>query len=112
MDVKDFIADTLIQIIAGVKQAQDYASKNGAIVNSGDDSQFKHIGNTQQIITTLHNIEFDILVTTSDNIHTKAGVQVFFPRLVEAGGVSHNESGDFTSNRVRFSVPIIFPEQK
>jgi hypothetical protein len=25
MDVKDFIADTLIQIIAGVKLAQDYA---------------------------------------------------------------------------------------
>jgi hypothetical protein len=106
MDVKDFIADTLIQIIAGVKLAQDYASKNGAIINAGNDSRNDFTG----ILT--QKIDFDIFVTTSDNIKTKTGVQVFFPSLLDVGGVSRHESGDITANRVRFSVPVLFPEQE
>jgi hypothetical protein len=106
MDVKDFIADTLIQIIAGVKQAQDYAVQNGAIVNAGLDNRDPSSREPTQ------QVDFDIFITTSDSTKIKTGVQVFFPNLLNVGGASRHESGDLTANRVRFSVPVLFPKQK
>lgn len=33
MDLKDFVSETLKEIIAGVKEAQEYAKEHGAIIN-------------------------------------------------------------------------------
>lgn len=33
MDLKDFVSETLKEIIEGVKDAQDFAIENGAVIN-------------------------------------------------------------------------------
>ena len=111
MDIQEYISDTLIQIIAGVKKAQDYATQNGAIVNAGNDIQYRGHNKLEHTTPTTQEIEFDILVTTSDNTRAQSGVQVLFPTFLGTGGVSQREAGDIAANRVRFTVPVIFPEQ-
>ena len=33
MDLKDFVSETLKEIISGVEEAQEYAKKHGAVIN-------------------------------------------------------------------------------
>lgn len=34
MDLKEFVSETLKEIIAGIKDAQEYAKENGSIINA------------------------------------------------------------------------------
>ena len=72
MELKDFIAETLKQIIDGVKEAQNYASEHGGIINPEGIVIYKDSGNSTSYSGKFNSepaqtIDFDIAVTTQDS---------------------------------------------
>jgi hypothetical protein len=95
MDVKEFISDTLKQIIDGVKDAQAYATGKDAVV-------VPYYGNRQ-------NIDFDIAVTVVEGKETggKAGISVW---SIGAGVSGKSESSSSTASRIKFEIPVELPK--
>lgn len=114
MKLEDFISESIIQIISGVKKAQDYASQNQALINPITLQQAKSSGDSYYDSRTLRPaqvIDFDISVTTKEDgkVSGKAGVFVSVLKLgVEGTEGTENQ----ISNKIKFSVPILLPTQK
>jgi hypothetical protein len=95
MDIKEFVSDTLKQIIDGVVDAQQYAKTKRAVVAPYHDYQ--------------KNIGFDIAVTVDESKQKegKAGITVWSV----GGGVSgKTESSSSTVSRIKFEIPIELPQ--
>ncbi len=113
MELKDFVSETLKQILEGVKTAQGYTKETGGkIVPAG---MGQTASNTHPQIYAKNGefvqmIEFDVAVTTTEEDKAKGGVGVF----VGAFGVGvQGENGIQNSaiNRIQFKVPIVLPNQ-
>ena len=108
MNLREFVKETLIQIVAGVADAQSRPpgaqgdggpTTSGAIVNPTRDEG----------VRVIQDVEFDVAITASDATEAGGGLstalQVVGLRL-GASSASREES----ISRVRFSVPIVYPE--
>src|SRR5689334_13522410 len=81
MDLKDFVSQTLCQIIEGVKDAQSKASEHGGNINPrfarGSPERFSDHG-----LMHLHSggfaqfVQFDVALTATSGTGTKGGVGV------------------------------------
>lgn len=106
MDLKEFVSRTDIQegVAEAIKRHTERQGIGGisVVFKKGADVNWSEY---------VKAVEFDIAVTTTDNTSgtAKAGVKVF--DLADFGGdVSKNlEKG--VANRIKFSVPILFPAQ-
>lgn len=95
MDIKEFVSETIRQIIEGVKDAQEFASKKGAVVAPHHDYQ--------------KTVEYDVAVTAVEGKEAgaKAGISVW---SIGAGGNMKTESTNTTVSRIKFSIPIELPK--
>jgi hypothetical protein len=95
MDLKDFVSETLKQIIDGVKDAQQTANTKGAVIVPYSQGAEK--------------IEFDVAVTAVEGTETagKAGISVW---SIGAGVSGKSESSTSTVSRIRFSVAVELPK--
>ncbi len=92
MELKEFVAETLKEIIDGVVEAQNHAVKKSAKINPAG---LKYMGHSQSFgVAYAHDvttpplaqlIEFDIAVTVFESGQAKAGLGVFAGAL----GVEH-----------------------
>lgn len=95
MDIKEFVSDTLKQIIDGVVEAQKYAKEKDAVVVPYHDYQ--------------KNVSFDVAVTVDESKEKegKAGITVWSI----GGSVSgKTESSSSTVSRIKFEIPIELPQ--
>ncbi len=110
--LKDFIKQTLVDIILGIREAQTVEGAGAFIVpagvgNEGAFLQERGIYHGQHgLLTTV--AEFDIAVTaeTHSNQTGKASLSV---RVVEAGVQGQTGSKNVAANRIQFSVPLKLP---
>jgi hypothetical protein len=113
MELKDFVAETLKQILDGVVMAQKYATNIGAVVNpanvfpAGDGSSSLKSRDRGYVIQM---IEFDVVVTTTDSDRAKGGVGIFIGAL-GTGIQGEEEQSKSRQDRIRFSVPLQLPSQ-
>lgn len=100
IDLKQFVSETIQQVIEGAKDAGLYL-KDGL---DYDKDGYVQVGDGH-----MHKIEFDISITTSESSKSegKAGIMI---KVVDFGikGSDNNESTSM--NKIRFSVPVTFPE--
>jgi len=102
MELKEFIAESLKQIVDGVWEAQEYAV--GHIATSDLDAWTgKPDGEGQQA-----SIEFDIAVTVgkASGKEGKAGISISPFGL---SGKASKEQSSSTVSRLNFKVPITYP---
>jgi len=116
MELRDFVAESLKQVVDGIVNAQEYSAEKGALINP---KGMVNAPNTGLIVT--HNlgsgqypipriIEFDVAVTVSEGMEAKAGIGVFAGAL-GLGTQAKLEDGNLSVSRIRFSIPVLFPEQ-
>lgn len=111
MELKEFIRETLVQLIEGVKEAKAMVGEDNGQINPKP----WHIGNelknknmttvTEQLI---HIVDFDISITATEGSGIKGGVGIF------VGGVGIGTKGETnessaSQNRIKFQVPVVFP---
>ena len=109
MELKDFITETLTQMMEGVKNAQEKAKEVGAIVNPEANDSSKHyieVGNEH--IASIQNVEFEIALTASTTEETKKGINVAFAAIELGRGKGNNEQNS-AINKIKFEIPIVLP---
>lgn len=111
MELQDFVAETLKQIIDGVIAAQTYAAEKGARVNPPIDFRSNEGGLLmweKGFNQPIHSVDFDVAVTAKEGTKTQGGISVLVGALgLKATGQS--EESAHKLNRIRFSIPIGLP---
>jgi hypothetical protein len=111
MDLRDFVDETLKQIIDGVRSAQKYGADCGARVNpknlmlKGSEGAHLMDRKTEEIA---QQIEFDVAVTALEGKQTKGGIGVVVGP-VALGSQGKSDASNTTVSRIRFSVPLLLP---
>ena len=109
MELKDFISETLKQIIEGVASAQEFGATRGALVNPKGlkSSKAEYLDEATGEAASL--IAFDVAVTTVEGQGTKGGVGVFIAPFT-LGSQGQSDSSTSTVSRVKFSIPAHLPK--
>ena len=112
MNLKEFVSESLIEIIEGVKDAQSKTGQSGGEVNpspQGSSSDF-----TKQGLFIAGNrkigshVEFDVAVTVSEGSGAKGGIGIFSGAL-NIGASGQTSKTDVSLSRIKFQVPIVLP---
>lgn len=112
MDLKSFVAQTLIQIVEGVKEAGSAVEAAGATVNPPVYGERPKNNNTYVTGTgsgrLAQCVEFDVALNVTEGTGTKGGIGVVSGVLnLGSSGQSHNEN--VSVSRVKFVVPVELP---
>jgi 1-aminocyclopropane-1-carboxylate deaminase/D-cysteine desulfhydrase-like pyridoxal-dependent ACC family enzyme len=112
MELSDFVAQTLIELVRGVSRAQEEVSKLGGYVNpaafvrASADSHFGTMpGHHQQVFLA----DFDVAVTASESTGTNAGAKVQIASLVGLGAGGNSSETHQTVSHIKFRVPFALP---
>jgi len=114
MELRDFIEETLTQIVEGVKAAQGRAKDQGARVNphlttSADLAAKQGIliasGSAAQLV------QFDVAITVKEGTATKGGIGVALG-VVALGSTGQSQAESASVSRVKFSVPLVLPDAR
>ncbi len=109
MELKEFVSETLKQIVEGVVLAQQDAKQHGAIVNpAGVMSKQGGVYLSNGSAKNVQLIDFDISLTETEASKAGARIGVLFGSL-GAGAHGTAESGSNAINRIKFTVPIVLP---
>ncbi len=121
LELKDFVAETLKQLIEGIVTAQEFAKQHDAKINPRGLFHLTPDGDNYYVDRSVDRnpdaqppipqfIEFDVAVTASGSGETKAAIGVF-SAIIGAGTQAKIEEANLTVSRIRFSVPVQFPRQ-
>jgi len=118
MELKDFVAESIKQIIDGVTAAQEYAKTFGADVNPHGIQQV-WLGRQTNVYKDTEGkrftqtIEFDVATTAGDESKAgaNAGISVI-PALFKAGVKGEIAESNSIVSRIKFEVPVFLPTQK
>jgi hypothetical protein len=114
MELKDYVSQTLIQIIEGVEAAQEIAKAKGAIIN-GQGMVFARGQNSGSYHNSFDGrvyqpIEFDVAITTMESDNAKGGFGIFVGPI-GAGVQGQTGSQNSSQNNIKFSIPLALPRQ-
>ena len=102
MELKEFVTETIKEIIEGVVEAQRQIIPH---INHATDG-YVQIGHDSH----MERIEFDISVTSSEETggEKKGGLHI---KVVEFSAKSDSHNSNTSTNRIKFNIPIAFPSQ-
>lgn len=114
MDIKDFIKESLLQIVDGITEANTALEAKGAsipisvggegvwatLVKEGKDKHTKYI----------MRVDFDLAVTVTQSDNLKAGGGISIASLVNAGTTCENSSQSESVSRIKYTIPLELPE--
>jgi len=114
MKLKDFITETLKEIIDGVKGAQQHAAEAGGAINPTGLLYFEGSSQAIQHKKTSRigqDIEFDIEVAAVEEEKTKGGAGIFIGSI-GLGLQGQSGAENRSVNRIKFKIPVIFPKME
>lgn len=111
MKLREFVRESLVEIVNGVKEAQVEAKKVSASICprmvKGDNKGIIEAESSHGW-HPVDYVDFDIGVTVDQHTKTDGGIKVDLVAMsLGSSGESHNKSD--TAHRVKFRVPIILP---
>jgi hypothetical protein len=98
LELRDFVAETIKQVIDGVVTAQQYAAEKGAVINP----------RPSQYTDPVESISFDVALTAARGSKTQGGIAVFAGAF-GLGSKGQSEKSNETLNRIQFSVRVVLP---
>lgn len=109
MELKEFVEESINQIIDGIIASQIRNKENGAIISPsfiGDKSSQTEVNGKNY---TVSKIDFEVALTTTDESGTKAGIGVLFGYIGgSVQGEQKNKNAAITS--LKFSIPVAYPQ--
>jgi hypothetical protein len=115
MELKDFVAGTITQIVEGVDAAKKSVDSENVMVSPTLSGTAAHKGYSGTFPTSNDSpatmINFDVSLSTTEGSGTKGGIGVV-TGIVSLGssGESRNETSSLS--RVQFSIPVILQRYK
>lgn len=114
MDLKDFVKNTLVQIVDGVLEAEDELREKGASANPvGGYFDQKQVGgrNWTHKDGVTETVNFDVALTNSEKEGTSGGIGVLLGSI-NLGAKGQTEEVVTSVTRIKFSVQILLPKGK
>lgn len=111
MELQEFIAQSIVQIVTGVAQSGEIAASHNAIVNprdltvGGAPKSYMFDRSTGRVATS---IEFDVAVTTS-TVTEAGGKFGIFVGAIELGSKASKDWSSSAMSRIRFCVHVELP---
>jgi len=112
MDLKEFVKETLVQITAGVRDAQGEVRSLGGIVNPATLSRTDGAGSYFSTIDDVHHVflvDFDVAVSVTENTGTNAGAKLNVATFLTLGAGGQSANSSAATNRLTFKVPLALP---
>jgi hypothetical protein len=113
MELKEFIKETLVEILNGVSEAQAELTTIEAEINPR-----RKFGKEERERTSMsehhcpvYDVDFDIAVTVTEGQEAKARIAVF-TGIFGSGVGADIKSANVSQNRIKFRVPISYPQKK
>jgi hypothetical protein len=108
VDLKEFVSQTLTQIMEGVREAQS-ASTHGGVVSP----TLNHFGKLSEVVQTdtghfAHMVDFDVALTVEQGSGTKGGIGLVVGP-VTLGSTGQSSAQNSSVSRVKFRVPVVLP---
>ncbi|WP_300349131.1 hypothetical protein [uncultured Alcanivorax sp.] len=116
MNLKDFISESLVEIVEGISDAQSRIGASKAKVvpcvdNIFTDTQY---GGTNSAIgwtnegDLIQSVEFDVAVTAVEGTETKGGIGVA-AGIFALGSQGKSHENSQSMSRLKFMVPVSLP---
>ena len=108
MELKQFIKAVLKDITDAISESQR-ENKNGSYISPSSISiQTEDTVTTGYIKSLLRDIEFDVCLTAEKSSDEKASTGIDI-KILSASIASGEDSKSTVTQRVRFSIPVIYP---
>jgi hypothetical protein len=114
MELKEFVTQTLGQIVSGVKDAQADALALGGEVNPHLNTTHTELGKQGFLWAGgryAQVVHFDVALTVTEGTGTKGGIGVF-TGAINLGSAGQSKSENTSVSHVKFSVPLVLPQSK
>ena len=114
MELKEFIAETLVQITDGILAAQERLKEVDVIVNPGKTFGSKGdlwIGKAQEkgpVLRRVQEVEMKIGVMSAEEVKGDGGVKIRLG-VFNLGAGAEEKGIERIENYVKFSIPVSFP---
>jgi hypothetical protein len=110
MELKEFVAETLVQIVDSIVATHSNIKDKGACVNPArlSSSSDDYILGTEDRLRLVSTIDFEVSLTETEGKEAGARIGVFFGSAGAAGKAKY-ETGSNAVNKVKFSIPILLP---
>ncbi len=100
MDLETFIAETLRQIVKGVKTAQEHEDCKGGQINP-------YLDRERSI--SIKQIEFDVALTVTEGTEKQGKGNLGIASVFGVGGQASSTSANSSVSRIKFEVPVVLP---
>ena len=115
MELKDFIVETISEIVDGVSELQKkYESSNATICpanaslrQNGD--MYVRNSRAKSDYSFPQQIEMDIAICVNEKDGSKSGIGI--AKILNVGVSNESEHTNNTVSRIKFSIPVILPSQ-
>jgi hypothetical protein len=101
MDLETFIAETLRQIVKGVRTAQEHDDCKGAFINPSPSPGQGH--------RLVKPIEFDVALTVTEGSEKQGKGGIGIASVLGIGGQASSTTASTSVSRIKFEVPVILP---
>lgn len=112
MDLKDFVSETLLQIVEGVKAAQSEIEQHGASINPNLLGDYKEHAKHGLLLSgtgkVAQIVEFDVALSIKEGTGTKGGIGVV-AGMFALGSQGQSNAENVSLSRVKFRVPLSLP---
>ncbi len=108
MELKDFIKQTIEQIVEGVVEAQALIRKHGADINPVNFSYTSDGKHNSSRHSLPQNVLFDIGLTSSTKEGSSEGIGVFLGSI-NLGKKNEDSVESVAVTKVKFTVPLVLP---
>jgi hypothetical protein len=111
MNLKEFVAEALVQLVEGVIDAQDRTKDKKARIaprlNANPETLKLGVFNTGDVPAQM--VSFDVALTAMEGTATKGGIGLVVA-MVTLGSTGQSKEESSSVSRVKFSVPVSLPE--
>lgn len=108
MEVKDFIKETVAQILDSVSELNEtYAEKGATIASLGN---YNYKGQWSKHYVT--EVDFDIALEVVEDKESGVGGKLNVASIISGGGNQISKQTNQATSKVHFTLPVMFPESK
>ena len=112
MQLKNFISETLSQLIEGIVEAQEKVQESGGRVSphvrNPNDAKSLY-GRTNDHLPVIF-VDFDVSIEAQEATGTKGGIGVV-TGMFNLGSTGESKENRHSMNNIKFSIPVALPLQ-
>jgi hypothetical protein len=115
MELKDFVKNTLVEIVEGLQSANEALASTSAFVASSNikspSQEWYGTCDSKKIYHYISFVDFDISVLVQDLSEKSKGGKINVAQLISVGGNGDQSSKTEKENRVKFKIPLALPTE-